>query len=172
MINCIHRPLLFQQLDEFWDIVRARTRAKAELSRPMTGKGEGASAAPSKDSLPTAALLCQSIAGSFGAPDSGAKTSQSAIDEKRDNALATLKRLPDLTFTALLFAIVESACEYLSPQEVIDSGVCAKRNRITTMLEMYHSCCKTLLTLADFNNKPTLCALQAIIIMRHYCFNR
>ncbi|KAN0063512.1 hypothetical protein ACQY0O_003959 [Thecaphora frezii] len=79
---------------------------------------------------------------------------------------------PDLQFAALLFALVEGACEYLSPAEVLTYGICRSRDDTCIRLTLLVRSSTALLSIAHFTSRPTLCGFQAVIALRHYCFNR
>ncbi|CBQ67939.1 conserved hypothetical protein [Sporisorium reilianum SRZ2] len=80
--------------------------------------------------------------------------------------------LADLQFGALLLAICESACEFMTPAEVLESEICTSRTSINDQLSLLARTCLSLLGIGHFVRHPTIWGMQAIILLRHYCFNR
>lgn len=80
--------------------------------------------------------------------------------------------LADLQFGALLLAICESACEFMTPAEVLESEICKSHTSINDQLSLLVRSCLSLLGMGQFVRHPTIWGTQAIILLRHYCFNR
>ncbi|SPO40205.1 uncharacterized protein PSFLO_05687 [Pseudozyma flocculosa] len=96
---------------------------------------------------------------------------QAATDSERPAADGK-EEAPDLQFASLLFALVEGACEYLAPCEVLTYGICTSRDEICARLTLLVRASTALLSLDKFISNPTLCGFQAVVALRHYCFNR
>ncbi|TKY90758.1 hypothetical protein EX895_000756 [Sporisorium graminicola] len=80
--------------------------------------------------------------------------------------------LAELQFGGLLLAICESACEFMTPAEVLESEICTSRTSINAQLSLLVRSCLSLLGMGQFVRHPTIWGLQAIVVLRHYCFNR
>lgn len=80
--------------------------------------------------------------------------------------------LPDVQFGAMLLAMCESACEFMTPAEVLDSEICKSRDSINDQLTLLARSCLALLGIGHFVRHPTIWGMQAVILLRHYSFNR
>lgn len=89
-----------------------------------------------------------------------------------DDTGAAQVSLPDLQFVALILAICEGACEFMTPQEVLESGIGKSRNSINSQLVLLGRTSLALLGKAKFVRSPNIWGLQTIIALRHFCFNR
>lgn len=89
-----------------------------------------------------------------------------------DNTGAAHVSLPDLQFAALVLAICEGACEFMTPKEVLESGIGKSRNSINSQLILLGRTSLALLGKAKFVRSPNVWGLQTIIALRHFCFNR
>ncbi|KAJ1044759.1 hypothetical protein NDA10_001917 [Ustilago hordei] len=97
----------------------------------------------------------------------------SVLDSIQDASKASSSApLPDLQFTALILAMCEGACEYMTPAEVLDSEISESRTSINDKLCMLARSCLALLGLGQFVRRPNIWGMQAVIALRHYCYNR
>ncbi|SPO21120.1 uncharacterized protein UTRI_00597 [Ustilago trichophora] len=95
------------------------------------------------------------------------------LDRVRDvNDAASSPPLPDLQFAALLLAICEAACEFMTPAEVLDSEICNSRTSINDQLALLARTSLALLGMGQFVRRPNIWGMQSVIVLRHYCFNR
>ncbi|PWY98783.1 hypothetical protein BCV70DRAFT_164050 [Testicularia cyperi] len=89
-----------------------------------------------------------------------------------NNGAATLATIPDLQFAALIFALCEGACEYMTPAEVLASELCESRTLINAQLVLLVRASVGLLGMAQFMRRPNIWGMQAVVALRHFCFNR
>ncbi|SPO20205.1 uncharacterized protein UTRI_00597_B [Ustilago trichophora] len=95
------------------------------------------------------------------------------LDRVRDvTDAASTPPLPDLQFAALLLAICEAACEFMTPAEVLDSEICHSRTSINDQLALIARTSLALLGMGQFVRRPNIWGMQSVIVLRHYCFNR
>lgn len=92
------------------------------------------------------------------------------LDRFRDNKESA--PLPDLQFAALLLAMCEGACEFMTPAEVIESEIGRSRTSINDQLALLVRSCLGLLGMGQFIRTPNIHGMQAVILLRHYCYNR
>ncbi|SNX81861.1 uncharacterized protein MEPE_00566 [Melanopsichium pennsylvanicum] len=96
-----------------------------------------------------------------------------ALDSVRDAASsAPPLPLPDMQFAAMLLAMCEAACEFMTPAEVLDSEICISRTSINDRLALLARTSLALLSIGQFVRRPDIWGLQTIIVLRHYCYNR
>lgn len=96
-----------------------------------------------------------------------------ALDRMKDTSdSASLPTVSELQFGAMLLAMCEAACEFMTPAEVLDSEICESRNTINDRLHLIARACLALLGLGHFARHPTIWGMQAVILLRHYSFNR
>lgn len=80
--------------------------------------------------------------------------------------------LPDLQFGALILAMCEGACEFMTPAEVLESKICKSRTAINDRLASLARSSLALLGMGQFVRRPNIWGLETVIVLRHYCFNR
>ncbi len=116
----------------------------------------------------------ETVVGSFHRPSLLRELSAfwAALDQVRNTTGSASPPLPDLQFGALLLALCEAACEFMSPAEVLDSEICESRTSINDRLALLARSCLALLGMGQFVRRPNLWGMQAVIVLRHYCFNR
>ncbi|GAC93363.1 hypothetical protein PHSY_000928 [Pseudozyma hubeiensis SY62] len=96
-----------------------------------------------------------------------------ALDRMKDASdSASPPTVSELQFGAMLLAMCEAACEFMTPAEVLDSEICKSRNTINDRLHLIARACLALLGMGHFVRHPTIWGMQAVILLRHYSFNR
>uniref|UniRef100_V5EW02 Zn(2)-C6 fungal-type domain-containing protein n=2 Tax=Kalmanozyma brasiliensis (strain GHG001) TaxID=1365824 RepID=V5EW02_KALBG len=116
----------------------------------------------------------EAVVGSFHRPSLLRELSAfwRALDDMKDATAPASTPLPDLQFGALLLAMCEAACEFMTPAEVLDSEICDSRTSINDCLAMLARSCLALLGMGQFVRRPNIWGMQAVIVLRHYAFNR
>lgn len=78
----------------------------------------------------------------------------------------------DLSFVALLFAVLSASSEYKTSRELFQCNLIPNEERMDEYLERFYSISITMLGLSDFGERPTINGLQAVAMLSHYAFAR
>ena len=76
-----------------------------------------------------------------------------------------------LQFGSLIFALVVSACEFMSASEMIESGICSSVAEISSRLTLLVRCGMSCIVMSGFPRRPKLSGLQTFTLLRHYSFS-
>jgi len=60
----------------------------------------------------------------------------------------------------------------MTPAEVLESGISKSRTSINDQLALLARSCLNLLGTGQFVRRPNIWGMQAVVVLRHYCFNR
>lgn len=78
----------------------------------------------------------------------------------------------DLSFLALLFAVLSASAEYRTSSELVRYGFASNEESMDMTLESYYCSSITLLGLSDFGERPSMNGLSSIVALSHYAFAR